>query len=152
MDVLGGNFTKYKDIYIYYVHPTEYLIQQFKLNGKLVRTIKQQSEQCRPLQLSLKVFDPQSFRKWQQSWDPVHAVIATNEGFLGVLYRSTQASLDTVINVIDLYDVEGKFIVGNIHTSYLPVCVDKKNMIYCINQQLQYIQENPILFRFKIKA
>ncbi len=150
--IRGGNFTKYRDSNIYYVHPTEYLIHQFKLDGEKVRVIEQQSNRCRPLRLALVAADPQSFRKWQQSWDPLHTVIATNEGFLLAIYQSMQASLDTVTNVVDLYDVEGKLIAGDIPTSFLPVCVDDQNTIYCLNQKLRFVQENPILFRFKIRA
>lgn len=152
MNIAGGNFIEYKDLYIYYVHPTEYLIQQFKLDGKRVRAIKQKSERSRPLKSAPTAFDPQSFKKWQQSWDPVHTVLTTAEGFLLVIYQATQVSPDTVINVIDLYDVEGKLIVEDIRTSYLPVCVDGQNTIYCLDQRLRFIQENPILFLFKIRT
>ena len=152
MNISGGSFTKYNNRYIYYVHPTEYAIQQFNLNGQRIRIIKHQSRLYRPLQVALTSSDPQSRAKWRQSWDIVHTVIVTNDGFLLVVYQFTQDSLDNVTNVVDLYDTEGNFIVGDVRTSYLPVCVDDQDRIYCLNQDLRFIQENPILFRFKIRT
>jgi len=150
--VRGGNFTRYKDLYIYYIHPVEYLVHQFTLDGKLIRTIKQKSGRFRPLKQRLEKTDPQSLKKWKQSWDRAHSIFATNEGFLMAVYQTTKFSLDTLVNVIDLYDIEGNLIVDNIATSYLPVCVDQEGTIYCLNQELRLVQENPILFRFRIRG
>ncbi|MDZ7359344.1 MAG: NHL repeat-containing protein [candidate division KSB1 bacterium] len=149
--VRGGNFTQYKDSYIYYIHPVEYLIHQFTLDGKEIKTIKQKSGHFRPLKERLEKVDPPSLKKWKQSWDRAHSIFATNEKFLMTIYQTTKLSIDTVTNIIDLYDIEGNSIVENIPTSYLPVTVDDRGMIYCLNQELRLVQENPILFRCKIR-
>jgi hypothetical protein len=149
--VRGGNFALYEDLYVYYIHPVEYLIHQFTLDGKKVKTIKQQSGHFRALKARLEKVDPQSLKNWKQSWDRAHSIFATNEGFLMTIYQTTKLSLDTVTNVIDLYDIKGNLIIENIPTSYLPVAVDDRGMIYCLNQELRLAQENPILFRCKIR-
>ncbi|GEM_PF-6166000 len=135
--VRGGNFAVYKNLYIYYLHPTEYLTHQFTLDGKEVKTIMQPSNRFRPLKERLESADPQTLKRWNQSWDRAHSVLATNEGFLIIIYQATKLSLDTITNIIDLYDIEGNLIVENVPTSYLPVAVDDNGMIYCLNQELQ---------------
>lgn len=119
---------------IYCAQEADNLIHIFKLNGKLLKSfpIKNQYYVFPPSKPLKKIYLKSVADAWIQSWTHVNKIEVLNNGRLLVNLLTFKPSMYS----IDVYDLDGNFIIGGIASNYRLLCTDKNDYQYFLKEEI----------------
>jgi hypothetical protein len=148
----GGSIALGDHDILYYVHPADYDLQIFDVQGNLLREVVNPTGSFRSPTQPPKAITPSAIDAWNRSWDIIKALVYTKPGVLLLTYQDRSQSADTISNVIDVFDGAGNFLTGGIRTDFLPMCSDTNGLIYAFKQTPGSLlsAKNPTVYVFRL--
>jgi len=133
---------------IYCVQETDYNIHKYNIAGDLIKTFSKKNSYYVPL--PSKPFREFYLRSvadaWIKSWTHIIQIEILNNGLLIINLLTYKPKEFT----IDIYDIDGNFIVGGLETDYRLLCGDKNSNLYFLKEDIGAKEIYKIL-RFSIK-
>jgi hypothetical protein len=138
---------------IYYCHAAEYKISKYDRNGNYLKSFGRKPDFYKPMTL-LKTDENTTFEKykqWAESWDIISNMVILNNGIILIEIRVDRQNKNNYNNIIEIYDLYGNFITGEIKNNYHLFCADNKDNLYFYNPLDIKEKSNPVIYKYKLK-
>ncbi len=120
-----------RENYIYAVQEMEYKIFKYSVNGDLSKTFSKINSYYSPppSELFKEFYLREALEKWIKSWTHVAGIYVSNN-----LLIVNLRNFEPEEYIIDIYDLNGNFILGGLKTSYRMLCSDQRGNIYFLSE------------------
>jgi hypothetical protein len=138
----GGN--------IYVVHEMEYKVYKLNKEGILVEEFRgENGNYVSPPQEQFREFySREKIKKWAESWWHVDRVVVLKKAGLVLI---SLVKFNPKKFVIDIYDLKGRLLVGDIVTDYRLYCVDVDDNIYFVQEMEKANRVDFIIKKYRLK-
>ena len=142
---------------VYQVHPVEYVVNKYSIDGSLLNRLVGKSQFYKaPTMPDIKTIQAE-YQKWLDSWTPVSGLYLLEDKFLIVLTTLGKEGRQKRF-IIDIFDLEGKLLKGDIFLS-LPesaTIIGAYGDGFYIAEQQVFDEKgnllNPKIIEYKIKS
>jgi hypothetical protein len=148
--VKWANITHDKYSNIYYVHVSEYKISKYDGDGNIIKTIIGSPSYYKPLKKAPVNHEKEEYDKWCISWNPIYSLNALECNLLLLQIRIDQLDFKEYNNYIEILNLNGNIINGEIKNNMQLLCTDRNDILYFYNPFSVEENKNPKIYLYSI--